>query len=235
MHYDIGQKQLCFLVKERVTAEPNLQLHFRGMLNTVTGGFDYRGTLKKYVQSGSDVKGEGTQPLRVGGGVAISSATGDEPFLTLAAKKKIALLEGPDTILHAKASLDWEPRTFKVRLPAGLHAQAAWQRRRRRWACPEMRCMELHSHDPQRKPICKPVHKPMRCKPLPAWHCVSSIPMHSISWQFLQQAHAAISSHCLLRRPGRRMQRHPQHTCIPHARMHCSPKAMHAAHPRLHR
>jgi hypothetical protein len=120
-HYDLAQKQLCFALKECVTTEPDIQLRFKGLLNTVTGGFQYRATLKKYVSTGTLLKGEGTTPLRIGGGVAISSDSKDEPFLTATCTKKIALLDGPDTLLHAKASVDYELRTQKVRGARGEH------------------------------------------------------------------------------------------------------------------
>jgi len=114
LHYDLSQKQLSFLTKERVTAEHDLQLRFRGLLNTVTGVLQYQGSLNKFFYRGQQVKGEATQPLRLGAGVAISSATNDKPFINLAAKKKIGLLDGPDTVLTAKAGLEFDPSTSKV-------------------------------------------------------------------------------------------------------------------------
>ncbi|KIY97113.1 hypothetical protein MNEG_10847 [Monoraphidium neglectum] len=80
----------------------------------------YRGTLKKYYSSGPLVKGEADEPLRIGGGVGVSSATGDLPFLTASARKRVALLEGNDTLLTAKARLDLQPATGKVSRRAGV-------------------------------------------------------------------------------------------------------------------
>lgn len=66
VHYDLGHKQLCFDMNECVTTDPDIQLQFRGRLNTVNGGFEYRGSLKKFLSTGPVVKDEGTQPLRLG-------------------------------------------------------------------------------------------------------------------------------------------------------------------------
>lgn len=49
-----------------------------------------------------------------GAGVAIASTSKEEPFLTVSAKKQIALFDGPDTVLRATANVDFEPRTSKV-------------------------------------------------------------------------------------------------------------------------
>ncbi len=112
LYYELGQKQLSFLLKQRITTDPNVQLRFRGVLNTATGGFDYKGTLQKLF--GTEYKGQATQPLRIGLGAGISAANKDEPFLIATAKKKIALLEGDDTVLSAKAAVEFEPRGSKV-------------------------------------------------------------------------------------------------------------------------
>jgi hypothetical protein len=112
--YGLKQKQLCFVLRENVNTDPDLQLRLRGHLNTVTGDFEYTGSLQKYFRSGPPVKDQGTQPLRIGAGVGISSSTGDEPYLTATAKKQIALTEGTDTLLSAKAVVSYEPRSGKV-------------------------------------------------------------------------------------------------------------------------
>jgi hypothetical protein len=80
----------------------------------------YRGTLKRYYSSGPLLKGEPTEPLRLGGGLGVSSALGDAPFVTLSARKRIALLDGPDTLLTAKARLDYDPRAGCAARRAGL-------------------------------------------------------------------------------------------------------------------
>lgn len=120
LHYDLGQKHLSFRLRENVTAEPEVEARFRGLLNTTTGSFQYRGTVKKYLSSGPIVKGEGTEPLRIGGGVGVSSLTSDQPFLTVSARKRIALLDAPDTLLTAKARADWQPSGGQVSRRAGI-------------------------------------------------------------------------------------------------------------------
>lgn len=47
---------LCVQFKERVDAEHNLMLRFRGLLNTVTGGVDYHAVLRKCITVGSENK-----------------------------------------------------------------------------------------------------------------------------------------------------------------------------------
>jgi hypothetical protein len=39
LHYDFQQKHLSFRLRESVTADPDLEARFKGLLNTVTGGF----------------------------------------------------------------------------------------------------------------------------------------------------------------------------------------------------
>lgn len=55
-HFDPKQKHLSFLLKENVTSDPDIQLRFRGRLNTVTGGLEYHATAQKFVSSGTAVK-----------------------------------------------------------------------------------------------------------------------------------------------------------------------------------
>eukprot|EP00877_Chromochloris_zofingiensis_P011258 jgi/Chrzof1/6386/Cz18g08120.t1 len=55
-----------------------------------------------------------------GAGVAIASTSKEEPFLTVSAKKQIALFDGPDTVLRATANVDFEPRTSKFSRRAGV-------------------------------------------------------------------------------------------------------------------
>lgn len=124
--YGLKQKQLCFVLRENVNTDPDLQLRLRGHLNTVTGDFEYTGSLQKYFRSGPPVKDQGTQPLRIGAGVGISSSNGDEPYLTATAKKQIALTEGTDTLLSAKAVVSYEPRSGKVNRTAGVKLSRQW-------------------------------------------------------------------------------------------------------------
>jgi hypothetical protein len=55
-HFDPKHKQLSFLLKENVTSDPDIQLRFRGRLNTVTGGLEYHATAQKFVSTGTAVK-----------------------------------------------------------------------------------------------------------------------------------------------------------------------------------
>jgi hypothetical protein len=56
-----------------------------------------------------------TQPLRVGFGLGVSSASCEEPFLAASLSKKVSLAEGETTQLSAKARLELDPRTHKAR------------------------------------------------------------------------------------------------------------------------
>jgi hypothetical protein len=56
LHYDPSQRHLSFLLKEGITTNPDVQLRFRGKLNTVTGSFDYHATAQKYFSSGPSMK-----------------------------------------------------------------------------------------------------------------------------------------------------------------------------------
>lgn len=56
LHYDQKNKQLSFLLKEAVTADPDIQLRFRGRLNTNTGSFDYHATAQKFTGTGPVIK-----------------------------------------------------------------------------------------------------------------------------------------------------------------------------------
>jgi len=112
-YYSLQDKQLCFRLKENIVADPDIYMRFRGRLNTVTGGFEYQGSVKKMLSSGPVLKGEGTQPLRFGAGVGVSNQSSDEPYLTASLKKQIALFDGPHTILTGKAHADYEPRNGK--------------------------------------------------------------------------------------------------------------------------
>jgi hypothetical protein len=56
LHYDPKQKHLSFLLKESVTADPDIQLRFRGRLNTDAGNFEYHATAQKFFSSGPVIK-----------------------------------------------------------------------------------------------------------------------------------------------------------------------------------
>lgn len=56
LHFDPDAKQLSFLLKEAVTTDPDVQLRFRGRLNTVSGSFEYHATAQKFFTSGSSIK-----------------------------------------------------------------------------------------------------------------------------------------------------------------------------------
>lgn len=114
LHYDPSGKHLSFLLKEAVSTDPDVAMRFRGKLNTTTGGFDYHATVQKLWGSGPVIKESLTQPLRVGVGLGVSSASGDEPFLTATASKRVSLLEGEHTQLSAKARVEFDPKTSKA-------------------------------------------------------------------------------------------------------------------------
>lgn len=40
LHYDLQQKHLSFRLKESITADPDVEARFRGLLNTVNGKFE---------------------------------------------------------------------------------------------------------------------------------------------------------------------------------------------------
>ncbi|KAF8061903.1 EGF1 [Scenedesmus sp. PABB004] len=114
LHYDPKQRHLSFLLKEGVTADPNVAMRFRGRLNTTTGGFEYHATAQKLFTSGPAIKESLTQPLRLGVGLGVSSGHADEPFLTATASKKLSLLEGEHTQLSAKARVELDPRSSRM-------------------------------------------------------------------------------------------------------------------------
>lgn len=58
-HFDPQQKHLSFLLRENVTADPDIQLRLRGRLNTVTGDMQYHATAQKFVSAGTAVKVRG--------------------------------------------------------------------------------------------------------------------------------------------------------------------------------
>ncbi len=55
-HYDPKEKQLSFLLRENVTADPDIQLRLRGRLNTATGGLEYHATAQKFLSTGTAIK-----------------------------------------------------------------------------------------------------------------------------------------------------------------------------------
>lgn len=114
LHYNQKDKHLSFLLKETATGDQDIQLRFRGRLNTNTGGFEYHATAQKFVGSGPVLKESLTQPFRFGVGLGVSSANSDEPFVAATATKKISLLEGDNTQLSAKARLELDPRSQKM-------------------------------------------------------------------------------------------------------------------------
>jgi hypothetical protein len=115
LQFDPQSKQLSFRLDQKVTADPEIELKGRAFLNTISGDFTYSGTLKKYVTTGTVFKGQGTQPLRLGAGIALSSSK-TEPTIVASAQKSIGLFDGKNsTVLSALAELDVTPSTKKVR------------------------------------------------------------------------------------------------------------------------
>lgn len=139
-HYDLEQKHLCFKLRQGVTTDPGVELKGKGLFNTVEGRLNYRASLKKYVSTGPNFKDLGASPIRLGAGVAVLSGLtsyqgkeskgkleSKEPrdafkdattVLTLSAKKKLQLLEGPNTLVSVKGLVDYDP--FNKRLATRL-------------------------------------------------------------------------------------------------------------------
>jgi hypothetical protein len=68
------------------------------------------------VSSGPVPKGDFSEPLRLGGGVGVGSTTGDLPFVTASARKRVALLDvAGGVLLTAKARIDLQPSSGKAR------------------------------------------------------------------------------------------------------------------------
>jgi hypothetical protein len=134
LQFDPQSKQLSFRLDQKVTADPEIELKGRAFLNTTNGDFTYSGTLKKYVTTGTVFKGQGTQPLRLGAGIALSSST-QEPTIVASAQKNIGLFDGKNsTVISAIADLEVEPTTKKVRPGrAGLPSPSAFQTRDHCW------------------------------------------------------------------------------------------------------
>jgi hypothetical protein len=55
-HYDPKEKHLSFLLRENVTADPDIQLRLRGRLNTATAGLEYHATAQKFLSTGTAIK-----------------------------------------------------------------------------------------------------------------------------------------------------------------------------------
>lgn len=133
-HYDLQQKHLCFKLRQGVTTDPGVEIKGKGLFNTVEGKLNYRASLKKYVSTGPTFKDLGSTPIRLGAGVAVvsglsgyegtKSSKGDSiaktpsdspaTVLTLSAKKKVALLEGPNTLVSMKGLVDYDPMGRRV-------------------------------------------------------------------------------------------------------------------------
>lgn len=64
--YDLQDKQMCFKLRQSLTAYPDLELKGKGRFNTVSGGLQYRTTLKKFVSAGTVEKGVASTPVRLG-------------------------------------------------------------------------------------------------------------------------------------------------------------------------
>lgn len=55
-HYDPKEKHLSFLLRENVTADPDIQLRLRGRLNTATADLEYHATAQKFLSTGTAIK-----------------------------------------------------------------------------------------------------------------------------------------------------------------------------------
>lgn len=104
-YYATDDKQLCFKLREKVTTSFNVELKAKGWFNPSTGGLVYRGHAKKNFLVGQEDKDAGSKPLTLGLGAAVTSDS-TEPVLVASVKKQMSLLEGPNTVVSAKAEVD---------------------------------------------------------------------------------------------------------------------------------
>lgn len=65
LHYAQDTKQLGFRLREVITTKYAIELKGKGLFNSVTGGLEYRGTVKKNIAAG-EAKEEGATPLTIG-------------------------------------------------------------------------------------------------------------------------------------------------------------------------
>ncbi|GLC46967.1 hypothetical protein PLESTM_002001800 [Pleodorina starrii] len=143
--YELQDKQLRFHVRQRVSTENKLEFKAVGLLDPERCNLSYRAALKQYVTgSGPELKDSGSRPLRLGAGVAVVSQPGGvasqpaatrgspaaaaaaggapacTPLLTVSVDKKLALLEGPNTVLTLRAAADWDITSRTLSSRTGL-------------------------------------------------------------------------------------------------------------------
>lgn len=114
MLYDPARKHLCYKLKEKVSTDFGLELKGAGLLNTTTGDFDYKASLRKCMRLGTEIKGDANKPLTLGVGVMVTSADVQAPVLNATVKKSIAVLEGNHTVLSAKGYGEYDPEAQKI-------------------------------------------------------------------------------------------------------------------------
>ncbi|PNW79479.1 hypothetical protein CHLRE_09g416800v5 [Chlamydomonas reinhardtii] len=131
--YDLSDRQLRFHVRQRANTEQKLEFKATALLDPSSGTVGpYRAAVKQYVTvgSGTELKGSATKPFRLGAGLALASSSATPgaktaatrgstaaaasgsfaasavPLVTLSAEKKVALLDGPNTVLTLRAATD---------------------------------------------------------------------------------------------------------------------------------
>lgn len=115
--YDLADKQLCFKLREKLNTRYNIEAKAKGNFNTVDGKLHYRLHAKKLISSGTLLRDAGSTPITLGLGIACISGSKD-PMLALSAQKKIAVLDGPNTLLSAKVEADLDAAGKSVRRQA---------------------------------------------------------------------------------------------------------------------
>jgi len=103
LRYELAQKQLGFKLREKVTTKLGFELKFNGIFNTATNELQHRAALKKQFHIGNAPSDGASTPLLLGLGVVhMSGFRPQEPKLTVSAKKKVAVLTGPNTLISTK-------------------------------------------------------------------------------------------------------------------------------------
>ncbi|KAG2483586.1 hypothetical protein HYH03_017528 [Edaphochlamys debaryana] len=146
-HYDLKERELLFHVRQRAKTDQKLEFKAVGLLNPAAGTVSsFRASLKQYANAGgsAELKDSATKPLRLGVGVAVASHPGGPgskpaatrgsaaaaaqsagaptavPLLTLSAEKKLALLDGPNTVLTLRAVADVDVQARQLASRRGL-------------------------------------------------------------------------------------------------------------------
>lgn len=138
-HYDLADKQLRFHVRQHVTTSNSLEVKATGLLDPSAGALSsYRAAVRQHFTHWPALRDSGGTPLRLGLGVALVPKSGGasggtlrpasssggvppaRPVITFSADKKLALFDGPNTVLTLKAAADIDPAARNVSSRIGL-------------------------------------------------------------------------------------------------------------------